>query len=135
MYFLISHGEQVTVDSVRVDSKFSDEPDDELIELLQAGASRRFDKIRESLESFVVDGKKNLERMKDRPAAAKSAEAEAPAEEPAAGEDDRTKENETVDAKKKSSAKKKSGVKKIKNMSVSEDDDVVDLLEDLEIDL
>ena len=135
MYFLISHGEQVTVDSVRVDSKFRDEPDDELIELLQSGASRRFDKIRESLESSVADGKRDLERMKDKPAtakaapaAAKPAEAEAPVEEPAA-DSTSTKENETADAK------KKSGVKKIKDMSISEDDDSVNLLEDLEIDL
>ncbi len=123
MHFLLSHGEQVTVDSVRVDSKLRDEPDDELIELLQAGASRRFDKIRESLESFVADGKRDLERMKDRtatpkaaPAAAKPAKAKTPAAKPAA-------------------AKKKSGVKKIEDMSVSEDDDHVDLLEDLKIDL
>ncbi len=135
MYFLISHGEQVTVDSVRVDSKFRDEPDDELIELLQAGVSRRFDKIRESLESFIDDGKKYLERMKDSPASAKAAPAAAipikaktPLEEPAAGSTSK-KENKTADTK------KKSGVKKIKDMSASEDDDSVDLLEDLEIDL
>jgi tetratricopeptide (TPR) repeat protein len=135
MYFLISHGEQVTVDSVRVDSKFRDEPDDELIELLQAGVSRRFDKIRESLESFIDDGKKYLERMKDSPASAKAvpaavipAKAKAPLEEPAAGSTSK-KENKMADTK------KKSGVKKIKDMSASEDDDSVDLLEDLEIDL
>ena len=135
MYFLISHGEQVTVDSVRVDSKFRDEPDDELIELLQAGVSRRFDKIRESLESFIDDGKKYLERMKDSPASAKAApaaaipaKAKAPLEEPAACSTSK-KENKTADTK------KKSGVKKIKDMSTSEDDDSVDLLEDLEIDL
>ncbi len=126
MHFLISHGEQVTTDSVRVDSKLRDEPDDELIKLLQAGTSRRFDTIRESLESLFADGKDDLKRMKDRAAIPKAASAAA---KPAAAEDGNTKENEAADAK------KKSGVKTIEDMSVSEDDDPVDLLEDLKIDL
>ncbi len=126
MHFLISHGEQVMADSVRVDSKLRDEPDDEFIELLQAGASRRFDKIRESLESFVADGKIDLERMKDGTAIPKAAPAAA---KPATGEDGKTKEIDTM------GAKNESGVKKIEDMSVSEDDDPVDLLEDLKIDL
>jgi tetratricopeptide (TPR) repeat protein len=136
MHFLISQGEQVTVDAVRVDSKIIGEPDDELIELLQAGVSRRFDKIRESLESFIADGKKDLERMKAGaasskavPAAAKQAESETPAVEPAAGKDENTKENEAADPE------KKSGVKKIEDMVVTDVDDCVDLLEDLKIDL
>jgi tetratricopeptide (TPR) repeat protein len=119
MHFLISHGEQVTADSVRVDSKLGDEPDDELIELLQAGASRRFDKIRESLESFVVDGKKDLERMRNKPAKKKSVPApEPPAEKPAA----------------EAEVKQESSVKKIEDMTL-DDDDPVDLIEELKFDL
>ncbi len=134
MHFLLSHGEQVMADSVRVDSKLGDEPDDELIELLQAGVNRRFDKIRESLESFVADGKKDLERMRSRPAkkkaipgAEKPAEVEGKAVEPAAVE-------EVPEVEKKTAGSKKSGVKKIEEMS-DEDDESVDLLEDLKIDL
>jgi tetratricopeptide (TPR) repeat protein len=130
MYFLLSHGEQVTADSIRVDSKLRDEPDDELIELLQSGVNRRFDVIRESLESLVADGKKDLERIKERtakkkaaPAASKQAEEQAPA-----SGDGRADSKETADQG------RKSGVKKIEDMS-SEDDASVDLLEDLKIDM
>jgi tetratricopeptide (TPR) repeat protein len=130
MYFLLSHGEQVTADSIRVDSKLRDEPDDELIELLQSGVNRRFDVIRESLESLVADGKKDLERIKERtakkkaaPAASKLAEEQAPA-----SGDGRADSKETADQG------RKSGVKKIEDMS-SEDDASVDLLEDLKIDM
>jgi len=130
MYFLLSHGEQVTADSIRVDSKLRDEPDDELIELLQSGVNRRFDVIRESLESLVADGKKDLERIKERtakkkaaPAASKQAEEQAPV-----SGDGRADSKETADQG------RKSGVKKIEDMS-SEDDASVDLLEDLKIDM
>lgn len=123
MHFLVSHGEQVTVDSVRVDSKLSDEPDDELIELLQAGASRRFDKIRESLESFVADGKNDLERMRNKPAKKKTVPAAA-----------KSVEAVKEDEKKPADAGKASTVKKIEDMPV-ENDEPVDLIEDLKIDL
>jgi tetratricopeptide (TPR) repeat protein len=130
MHFLVSHGEMVTVDPVRVDSKLIDEPDDELIELLQAGASRRFDKIRESLESFVADGKKDLERMKNRPEKKRAAATAAKPAEAEAAPVEVVKEDE----KKPADAQKASTVKKIEDMSV--DDEVpVDLIEDLKFDL
>ncbi len=125
MHFLISHGEQVTVDSIRVDSKLDDEPDDELIELLQSGVSRRFDKIRETLESVVADGKMDLERMRNTLTKKKAAPAVV---KPAAAEENSKDEKKTADAE------SAPGVKKIEDMSV-EDDVPVDLLEDLKIDL
>ena len=124
MHFLLSHGEQVTADSVRVDSRLGDEPDDELIELLQAGVNRRFDKIRENLESFVADGKKDLERMRNKPAKKKAVSA---VKKPAVAEDGSKAEKKNMDSE-------KSSVKKLEDMSV-EDDMPVDLVEDLKIDL
>jgi len=51
--------------------------------------------------------------------------------ESAAGDDGKANKKGTADLKKN----EKSGVKKIEDMSVSEDGDPVDLLEDLKIDL
>jgi tetratricopeptide (TPR) repeat protein len=133
MHFLISHGEQVTADAVRVDSKLGDEPDDELIELLQAGVSRRFDRIRESLESIVAEGRKDLERMRSMsgnkadasPAAKQSA---AQPVKPAVDEDP------AAEKEKPQKASESAGVKKLEEMSV--DDDVpVDLIEDLKLEM
>jgi tetratricopeptide (TPR) repeat protein len=136
MHFIISHGEQIMADSVRVDAKLRGGADDVLIELLQAGVSRRFEKILESLESLVDDGKKDLQEMRDGAAASGSSSAEveqaAPemlSAESEASEDEDTKENETADAK------KESDVKKIEEMSALEEDDSVDLLVDLKVDL
>jgi tetratricopeptide (TPR) repeat protein len=136
MHFLLSYGEQLTADAVRVDSRLGDEPDDELIELLQAGVSRRFDKIRESLESFVADGKRDLERMKagtpspkTARTAGKPAGTDSGPDKPVSGDDDSIKGNGPADAN------EGSGVKKIEDMPASESDDSIDLLEDLRIDL
>jgi tetratricopeptide (TPR) repeat protein len=138
MHFLLSHGEQVTADAVRVDPRLADEPDDELIELLQAGVGRRFDKIRESLEAIIEEGKKDLERMKKRPSKKKEEPARAAVAEP---------ESEEATAKKPAAVKKPaqakdeptesgkaSGVKRLEEMSI--DDDVpVDLIEDLKLEM
>jgi tetratricopeptide (TPR) repeat protein len=136
MHFIISHGEQIMADSVRVDSMLKGGADDVLIELLQAGISRRFDKIQESLESFVAEGKKDLKRMRDEAAASKStteaakkAVPEVSPVEPAAGEADDKKENEVT------GTEKESDVRKIEEMSASEENDYVDLLDDLKIEL
>ena len=51
--FFVATGERDRQIDARVDSAVSVEPDDALIELLQSGIARRFDKIKDSLVSFV----------------------------------------------------------------------------------
>jgi tetratricopeptide (TPR) repeat protein len=135
MHFLLSYGDQVIADPVRVDSKLREEPEDSLIELLQAGASRRFDKIREKLESFIGEGMKDLERMRDiresknaGPAQVERKAQEAQADEPSPVDEGSSDEMEVPEVDMGSS------VKKLEDMSVSDVDGTVDLLEDLKID-
>ena len=127
MHLLLSHGEQLTADAARVDSKLGDEPDDELIELLQAGVSRRFDKIREVLQSFVSEAKRDLGKMGGK----KPAAAGVPGREPeknAAGNDV---------PEKKEAAREPEAPKAAKDNGISEDeiDKAVDMLDDLKIDM
>jgi len=122
MHLLLSHGEQLTADAVRVDSKLGDEPDDELIELLQAGVSRRFDKIRDVLQSFLSEAKRDLGRMKDKKdAAEKKRAAEAAAPQP------ETEKKKTAGEPGAPEADEK------KSMSEDEIDKAVDMLGDLNI--
>jgi len=58
----IATGERERQGGFMVDSCVPLEPDDDLIELLQCGVSRRFDKIKEALVSFV---EKEVERTKE----------------------------------------------------------------------
>ena len=59
-HLYISFDDHVKTDSVRVDTKISIEADDDLIEILQAGVSRRFDKIKDFLLSVVEDGMREI---------------------------------------------------------------------------
>jgi len=65
MHFFLSHGEQVKADPVRMEPGMKDEPEEELIELLQAGTARRFDKIRDSLTTIVQDSLRDLSKRQD----------------------------------------------------------------------
>jgi tetratricopeptide (TPR) repeat protein len=58
--FFLALGERQRTTPARVDAQMSSEPDDELIELIQCGISRRFDKIKDSLVSVVERGMKRI---------------------------------------------------------------------------
>ncbi|MBU8922319.1 MAG: tetratricopeptide repeat protein [Bacteroidales bacterium] len=60
-HFFLAVDENVKADPVRIEKTLSGDPDDELIEILQAGVHRRFDKIREFLMAVVEDGIKEVE--------------------------------------------------------------------------
>jgi tetratricopeptide (TPR) repeat protein len=68
MHFFVSHGEQIKADPLRTNFKMDVEPPEELISLLQTGVNRRFDKIRDDLESVVETGMRYLEGNKSGPA-------------------------------------------------------------------
>ncbi len=55
-YFFLAVDEHVKADPVRVGNALPTEPDDDLIEILQAGVHRRFDKIKDFLLSIVEEG-------------------------------------------------------------------------------
>lgn len=59
--FFLAVDEHVKADPIRVPSELPGDPEDDLIEILQAGINRRFDKIRELLLSVVREGMKDIE--------------------------------------------------------------------------
>ncbi|MDD4858493.1 MAG: hypothetical protein PHD74_10390, partial [Candidatus Krumholzibacteria bacterium] len=79
-FFLAMDAQQHT----RIDAQVQFEPDDELIELLQCGLSRRFDKIKDFLVS-VVD--KGIKRIGEKKTAAPTQSAGAQAAETASRDD------------------------------------------------
>jgi tetratricopeptide (TPR) repeat protein len=58
--FFLAMGERQRMTSARVGAQMPVEPEDDLIELLQCGIGRRFDKIKESLVSLVERGLKKI---------------------------------------------------------------------------
>jgi len=62
-FFLAMHDQQ-RVKVARVEAQLPCEPDDDLIELLQCGLARRFDKIKEFLVSVVDSGLKKISEKK-----------------------------------------------------------------------
>jgi tetratricopeptide (TPR) repeat protein len=58
LYFFLAAADQHGEKSMMVDNAGVTDPSDELIEILQAGIGRRFDKIRDSLVSAVEEGLK-----------------------------------------------------------------------------
>jgi|WetSurMetagenome_2_1015567.scaffolds.fasta_scaffold01241_11 cellulose synthase operon protein C len=72
--FFLATDERQRMVPWKVGAQMAAEPDDELIEVLQCGIARRFDKIKESLMSLVARGLKKIEE-KESAANAHSAEA------------------------------------------------------------
>ncbi len=62
--FFLTMDERRRANPAKVPAQMAAEPDDELIELLQCGISRRFDKIKESLMSVVESGLKKIGEKK-----------------------------------------------------------------------
>ena len=60
MHFSLVLDDQVKVMPTMVSSSLPNEPSDDLIELLQAGINRRFDKIRDTLTSVVTEGLRKI---------------------------------------------------------------------------
>ncbi|MBN2069970.1 MAG: tetratricopeptide repeat protein [Candidatus Krumholzibacteriota bacterium] len=60
-HFYIAIDDHIKADPVHVETSMQGEPDDELIEILQAGVHRRFDKIRDFLMNVVEDGIREIE--------------------------------------------------------------------------
>ncbi|MCX5753346.1 MAG: tetratricopeptide repeat protein [Candidatus Krumholzibacteria bacterium] len=58
--FFLAMDERQRVTAAKVDAQMPIEPEDDLIELLQCGIGRRFDKIKESLVSVVERGMKRI---------------------------------------------------------------------------
>jgi tetratricopeptide (TPR) repeat protein len=58
--FFLAMGERQRMNSAKVAAQMPVEPEDDLIELLQCGIARRFDKIKESLVSLVERGLKKI---------------------------------------------------------------------------
>jgi tetratricopeptide (TPR) repeat protein len=96
LHFFLSYGEQLVPDPVRVEAKLSEDPPDELIELLQAGLGRRFDTIRGHLVSVVQEGIAELARLREQTEEAPPAKAaeriQAPEKKARAGEGARAAE-------------------------------------------
>jgi tetratricopeptide (TPR) repeat protein len=72
-HFFLAVDEHIKSDPVRVPNTLPVEPDDELIEILQAGVNRRFDKIKDFLLSIVEEGIREVDNV-DNMTEGKSAE-------------------------------------------------------------
>lgn len=64
MHFSLVLDDHVKIASAMVEPSLSIEPSDDLIELLQAGLNRRFDKIRDALTSVVTEGLRKVAENK-----------------------------------------------------------------------
>ena len=60
MHFSLMLDDHVKIPSAMVGSSLPVEPSDDLVELLQAGIGRRFDKIRDALTSVVTEGLRKI---------------------------------------------------------------------------
>jgi tetratricopeptide (TPR) repeat protein len=64
MHFSLMLDSRVRMPSAMLAPSLPVEPSDKLVELLQAGINRRFDKIRDALTSVVAEGLKKIEQAK-----------------------------------------------------------------------
>ncbi|MBN2184495.1 MAG: tetratricopeptide repeat protein [Candidatus Krumholzibacteriota bacterium] len=64
-HFFIAVDDHVKADPCHVETSMHEEPDDELIEILQAGVHRRFDKIKDFLMNVVEEGIRDIEDGKN----------------------------------------------------------------------
>ncbi|MBN1165309.1 MAG: tetratricopeptide repeat protein [Candidatus Krumholzibacteriota bacterium] len=128
-HYCLALGDQIKADPIKVDSRLPVEPEDELIELLQAGIVRRFDKIKDALMQVAENGINEILEKR-----AKENEDLEKALAPAAEQEKKAPENKAVEKAPAPAAEREKRASGVKKPSGGNERNV-DLLEEIKFDL